>query len=227
MGTWDTGIDGNDTFNDIYHSFFNLYNLGRKPASISKQIDEDYSEMFRDHDDRNNALFGLAMAQWETKSLEPEIFEQVKQIIETGNDLELWKALDADAETLKKRKIVLEEFLIQLSKEKQKPKRRVKVKYEFTQVNIIKIIAPDNNKIFTADEHYENGKYIQTGSMMSWDSRGGGSVFYFTGQGMHVTAKWIGSQTLEITHDKNIVFTIKLEKFYFMGDQGIVIYVAI
>src|SRR3982750_3663719 len=124
MGTWDTGIDGNDTFNDIYHSFFNLYNLGRKPASISKQIDEDYSEMFRDHDDRNNALFGLAMAQWETKSLEPEIFEQVKQIIETGNDLELWKALDADAETLKKRKIVLEEFLIQLSKEKQKPKRR-------------------------------------------------------------------------------------------------------
>ena len=39
--------------------------------------------MFEDYDDRNNSLFGLAFAQWETKSLDPTIYKQVKEIIET------------------------------------------------------------------------------------------------------------------------------------------------
>lgn len=53
MGTWNTKINGNDTFLGIYHTFFDLYNQGEDPNSISKQIQEDLTEMFNDYDDRN------------------------------------------------------------------------------------------------------------------------------------------------------------------------------
>lgn len=224
MGTWNTAINGNDTFLDIYQNFFDLYNQGQKPVEISKQLQEDFEDMFNDYDDRNNSLFGLALAQWETKSLDPTVFKQVKEIIEGGNDLEVWKGFNADEGTIKKRQAVLEKFLIKISTEKEKPKRRVRQKFDFTTIELIKIAAPDNRKIFEASEHYTNGVYVQTGSGISW-STGGGSVFYFTGQGQFVTARWIDSQTLEVTHDKDIIFTKKDETFYYSGDQGNIIYI--
>src|SRR5687768_17425701 len=111
MGTWNTAITGNDTFLDIYQNFFDLYNQGQNPVDIAKQLQEYFEEMFNGCDDRNNSLFGLALAQWETKSLDPAVFKQVKEIIESGNDLEVWKGLDADEKTLTKRQTVLEKFL--------------------------------------------------------------------------------------------------------------------
>lgn len=101
MGTWNNQIDGNDTFQDIYQNFFDLYNQGQNPVEIPKQIQDECAEMFEDYDDRNNSLFGIALAQWETKSLDPTVYKQVKGIIETGNDLEIWKGLGADEKTLK------------------------------------------------------------------------------------------------------------------------------
>src|SRR5687768_11189755 len=124
MGSWNTKINGNDTFQDIYQNFFDLYNQGQDPVNVSKQIQDKFAEMFKDQDDRNNSLFGLAMAQWETKALDPKIFQQVKEIIETGKDIELWKDLGADEKTLKKRQAALDKFLSQLGTEKVKPKRR-------------------------------------------------------------------------------------------------------
>ena len=115
MGTWNTKINGNDTFLDIYQNFFDLYNQGQNPADISKQIQDDFAEMFNDYDDRNNSLFGLALAQWETKSLDKTIYKQVKEIIETGNDLEVWKGVGADNKTIEKRKKELDKFLTQIS----------------------------------------------------------------------------------------------------------------
>lgn len=41
MGTWNTKIDGNDSFQDIYQNFFEAYNQGKVPADISKQILND------------------------------------------------------------------------------------------------------------------------------------------------------------------------------------------
>ena len=113
MGTWNNKIDGNDTFQDIYQNFFDLYNEGQNPDEISKQIQDNFAEMFNDYDDCNNSLFGLALAQWETKSLDPTVYKQVKEIIETGNDLEVWKGLGADEKTLQKRKKELDPPLVQ------------------------------------------------------------------------------------------------------------------
>lgn len=82
MGTWNTKIKGNDTTLDIYTNFFDLYNEGENSINVSKQIKTDFQDYFQDSDDRNNSFFGLDLAQWETKSLEKEVFKTVKEIIE-------------------------------------------------------------------------------------------------------------------------------------------------
>ncbi|MGB3453989.1 MAG: hypothetical protein WBA59_09180 [Moheibacter sp.] len=232
MGTWNTKINGNDTFQDIYQNYFDLYNQGQNPVDVSKQIQGDFAEMFNDYDDRNNSLFGLALAQWETKSLDATVYKKVREIIETGNDLEVWKGLGADNKTIEKRKKELDKFLTQISTEREKPKRRVRPKFEFTQVDLVNLMAPDNKKRFTISEHFTNGIYGQTGSLMMWQpgvdkvfiNGGGGSVLYFTGQGKKISAKWIDSQTLEVTHDKDIEFTKQDERVYFCGDDIKIIY---
>ena len=223
MGTWNIKINGNDTFQDIYQKFFDAYNQGQEPAYITKQIQDDYAEMFEDSDDRNNSLFGLALAQWEAKSLDQTIYKQVKEIIESGNDLEVWKELGADQKFIKQRKVVLDKFLTQISTDKEKPKRRVRPKFEFEMINLVDAKAPDNLKTFGVNEEYANKKYVHTGGLMMW-AQGGGSVLYFVGQGKSISAKWLDSKTLEVTHDKDIVFTMQKDSAYFRGDDIKVFY---
>jgi hypothetical protein len=223
MGTWNTSINGNDTFLDIYNAFFDRYNSGESPKEISETIVEDYSSEFEDTDDKNNALFALALAQWETKSLDPEIYVKVKTIIETGGDLEAWKGLRADTKTLKKRKAVLDKFLAQLTTEREKPKRRARPKFEFEKVVLVKAIAPDNKKTFEVGEEIVNKNYVHTGGLLMW-AEGGGSVLYFNGQNKNISAYWIDDNTLEVTHDNDIVFNKKDDRAYFCGDEVKIIY---
>lgn len=226
MGTWNTKINGNDTFQDIYQRFFDLYNQGQNPADISKEIQDDFAEEFDDFDDRNNSLFGLALAQWETKSLESVVYEQVKEIIATGNDLEVWKELGADEKTIGKRKTGLEKFLVQISTEREKPKRRVRPKFEYRANHLLTLPSPDRRKTFEIIESYVNGEYQDTSSGITWPD-GGGSVFYFYTKGKFVTANWLNSQNLEVRHDKTIEFTKKEETFYFCGDEGNIRYIPV
>lgn len=224
MGTWNTKINGNDTFQDIYQNFFDAYNQGQEPDDISKKIQDDFAELFEDSNDRNNSLFGLALAQWETKSLNPTIFKQVKEIIESGNDLEILKGLGADEKSIKQRKVILAKFLIQISTDKEKPKRRVRPKFEFEMINLVEAKAPDNLKTFGVGEEYTNKQYVHTSGIMEWEQGGGGSVLYFTGQGKSISAKWLDNKTLEVTHDKDIAFTMQKDRAYFCGDDIKVIY---
>lgn len=223
MGTWNTKINGNDTFQDIYQNFFDLYNQGQNPADISKQIQTDFAEMFNDYDDKNNSLFGLALAQWETKSLDQKVYKQVKEIIEKDNDLNIWKGLGADEKTIEKRKKELYKFLTQISTEREKPKRRVTPKFEFEMINLVNAVSPDNLKKFEVNEEYTNKTYVHTSGLMIW-GQGGGSVLYFTEQGKKISAKWLDSKKIEITHDKDIVFTMQKDSAYFCGDDIKVIY---
>ncbi|MEL7245428.1 MAG: hypothetical protein AAGM40_24285 [Cyanobacteria bacterium J06573_2] len=111
MGTWSTEIKGNDTTLDIYSNFFDKYNKGGSQVWTSNQIKLEFADYFSDSEDKNNSLFGLALAQWETKSLEPELLKEVKGIIDSGADLELWKELGADETTIEERKSELQNFL--------------------------------------------------------------------------------------------------------------------
>jgi hypothetical protein len=53
-------------------------------------------------------------------------FNRVKNIIETGADRDVWRQLQSDDKTLKKRKAVLEKFLASIKTERPKAKSRKK-----------------------------------------------------------------------------------------------------
>jgi hypothetical protein len=128
MGTWGTAISSNDTYADIYEAFFDLYNDGYKVVEISNKLITDNQETINNNDDSTNFWFALAKAQWECKQLDKDIFNRVKQIIESGSDISIWRNLDASEKELKKRKVVLDKFLTDLQKVKPKAKsRKIKI----------------------------------------------------------------------------------------------------
>lgn len=224
MGAWNAKIKGNDTTLDIYSSFFERYNEGGNPVDISNQIKTDYQECFLDSDDKNNALIGLALAQWETKCLEDKLYKQVKELIDTKADLAVWKDLGADEKTLAKRDKELQKFLFQISTERPKPKRRMRSRVVFSTRELIHIVAPGNKKEFGLNEEFTNQKYIHTGGLMSWEDKGGAGIVYFEGQNKKISAEWKDSQTLVLTHEKGIVFTKKETRTYFDGDEVFIYY---
>ena len=126
MGTWGTGISSNDTYADIYDEFFDLYNEEHDVKVITANLISDNQELINEPEDCNNFWFALAKAQWECKELDQNILERVRQIIESGKDIEVWKRLDAQEKVLKKRQVVLDKFLKLLLSERSKPKARKK-----------------------------------------------------------------------------------------------------
>ena len=130
MGTWGPAIKSNDTSSDIYADFFDLYNEGQEPAAISEKLQKDNKDLINNSDDCNNFWFVLALAQWETKSLDKELYDKVKSIIESGQDLEVWRELDAEESEIKKRKIALDKFLDKISSDRPKAKARKKKRFK-------------------------------------------------------------------------------------------------
>ena len=126
MGAWGIAISSNDTYADIYGTFFDLYNDGLDVAEISKKLIANNQETINDKDDCNNFWFALAKAQWECKQLDKDIFDRVKRVVATGADLEVWRQLVADEKDIKKRKVVLDKFLADLQTERPKAKSRKK-----------------------------------------------------------------------------------------------------
>lgn len=224
MGTWNTDIKGNDTTLDIYSNFMEKYNLGENQVFVSNEIKQDFKDYFTDTDDRNNSFFGLALAQWETKCLEPEVLKEVERIIKSGIDIELWEKLEADEKTLVKRQKELDKFLAQISIERPKPKRRKKSKFEFTTNELVKVVSPDNKKEFVITDEFTNQEYIHTSGIMTWYSGGGNGIMYHNKENGNVKAQWIDASHLLITHDKNIVFAKKEEEGFYFGDGIKIIY---
>lgn len=124
MGTWGPAIKSNDTSSDVYEDFYEMYNSGEQPADITKKLSKDYESTISNPDDCNNFWFALALAQWETKSLDPELHEKVNSLIESGKDLAIWEELGAEKSELKKRAIALDKFTVKLNTEKKKPRAR-------------------------------------------------------------------------------------------------------
>lgn len=125
MGTWGTSISSNDTYADVYYDFFELYNQGLTINEITRRLLSQYHETIADPLDANNFWFALAKASWECRSLEINLLNRVTSIVQSGVDLDNWKLAGASEADLKKRKIVLDEFLEKLSvpRSKQKPRK--------------------------------------------------------------------------------------------------------
>lgn len=126
MGTWGTGISSNDTYADVYDEFFELYDEGLSVKEITERLIATNQEIINEPDNSNDFWFALAKAQWECKVLDPNIFDKVRTIVETGADLEVWRRQDAGEKSIAKRKVVLDKFLAQLQTERPKAKSRKK-----------------------------------------------------------------------------------------------------
>jgi hypothetical protein len=127
MGTWGTAISSNDTFEDIYQEFFELYNKGQDVPEITSYIISNNTDAQADYEDKHSFWFALAKAQWECGALDINIYEKVQSIVNNGDDLKLWQELDGTSSDLKKRKKVLDEFLGKISKPNSKIKKRKKL----------------------------------------------------------------------------------------------------
>jgi hypothetical protein len=125
MGTWGTGISSNDVFEDVKYDFFEMYNKGFEVPEITKVLIEENEELINSEEDSNNFWFCLAKSQWECRALEPDVFEKVKDIIESGKDITLWHSLGTE---ISKRKKVLDNFLAQISVERKTARKRKVIK---------------------------------------------------------------------------------------------------
>lgn len=130
MGTWGTAIKDSDAFADIYSEFYDRYNKGEQPESISKSIIDGNWEILEIEEEKNSLWFALALAQWETKSLDQKVFEKVESIVKSGEVLSIWQELGASENDIKKRSVALDKFLEKLKTErtKAKPRKRAKTK---------------------------------------------------------------------------------------------------
>ena len=128
MGTWGTGITSNDTFKDIYSEFIDQFNQGLKVSEIRLNAEKTYASLIADPDESNEFYFALAKAQWDCGSLEPSVFQAVKERIESGKEVSRWKNLGATESDLQKREKVLGDFLRQLSQPNPKPKKPKPIK---------------------------------------------------------------------------------------------------
>jgi hypothetical protein len=126
MGTWGTAISSNDTFEDIYQEFLELYNNGLEVPEITNQILLNNAELQSDYEDKNNFWFALATAQWECGALNEDVYKKVKSIIESEEDLKLWEELNRASNDIHKRKRVLDKFLDKISKANLKIRKRKK-----------------------------------------------------------------------------------------------------
>ncbi|MFV8331767.1 hypothetical protein [Flavobacterium sp. GSP14] len=63
MGTWGNAISSNDTYADIYNTFFEMYNDGFSVNEISKRLILENRETIENTDDSNNFWFALSKSQ--------------------------------------------------------------------------------------------------------------------------------------------------------------------
>jgi hypothetical protein len=129
MGHWGTGISSNDTFMEVYETYFHYYNHNLPIADIKERLKSDFAETIANEQTANDYWFALAKALWECKELDTSTFDIVKKIIEGRLDLKVWQELEASEKDLKAREKVLDKFLTTISIKKEKPKGRKKIIY--------------------------------------------------------------------------------------------------
>lgn len=166
MGTWSSSILGNDTSCEVRERFFELYDLGEKPESIASIILEEQKENLGY--DRTNVWLGLALACWECKVLTRDIFEEVKKIVDTKEDINFNKELDADEDFLKKRQKALESFVEKIKIEKPKPRARKKIPVQVESIYLEGMCMTYKNLqekyigiYLTKSEHFKNKGKIE------------------------------------------------------------------
>ena len=129
MGHWGTGISSNDTYMEVYENFIHYYNHDAEIPEIVQQLEVDFAETIGNPDTVHDYWFALAKGLWECQALDSSTLEKVRDIIDSGANIAVWKSLEASSKDLKARQKVLEKFLLQIQVPKDKPRKRKKIHY--------------------------------------------------------------------------------------------------
>ena len=123
MGAWGSKLYQNDTALDVKDDFIDHLKCGRDEFEATRLMIQENEFIIDDDDDGPIFWFVLADIQWEYGRLVPEVKMKVLEMIENGEDSELFR------ETLKggpnKRKKILQELKDKITSE-QPPKKNVK-----------------------------------------------------------------------------------------------------
>jgi hypothetical protein len=124
MGYFGHKLKDNDTFLDVYDEYIDKFKDNVPLDSILDQLKSELPDYLDDHE----FWFATALGQWETNSLDKEVFKKVSEIISSGDNINIWLKSGADPDTLVKRQKVLIDFLVKISSPNLKPKTRMTIK---------------------------------------------------------------------------------------------------
>lgn len=125
MGCWGLGIAQSDEFCECYDDFMDEYDNGKAVSEITAAILAEYRDEFDDDDGvMHDIYFALAKAEWMCCEQSEFILNRVKEIIESGANIEFFRELEATESDLKVRRKNLEKFLDMLLVPREQPRKR-------------------------------------------------------------------------------------------------------
>ena len=125
MGCWGMGIAQTDEFCEYYDNFMEEYDNGKAVAEITADILAKYHAEFDDDDGvMHDVYFALAKAEWMCCEQSELVLNRVKEIIESGANIEFYRELEASEKDLIVRQRNLEKFLIMIQTPREKPRKR-------------------------------------------------------------------------------------------------------
>jgi hypothetical protein len=149
MGAWGTAISANDDYADIYEEIMDEFNKGNPIETVINKVIEKYEIEFEDDTDSlHNLYFAAAFAAWECGMRDDDLYNKVKEIIESGSDLKCWRELGASNQDIKKREKALFTFLTKLSTPTEKPKKPKQIKFKpalYEKGNVLSILLDDGS----------------------------------------------------------------------------------
>lgn len=156
MGTWSSGLYGNDTTCDVRDSYMALLQEGLSKEEVYRKMLDENIEYIGDVDE---PLFWYALAdtQWKTGRLEPEVKAKALEWIEKGGGLEPWLETPSKGSGWKKTLVKLKEKLSSPQPHEKKIRKPVQLDENLWNVNDVYAYQFNANEL--TDERLE-GKYI-------------------------------------------------------------------
>lgn len=125
MGRWGMGLTESDEFLEIYDSFISEYDEGKPVSEITEGMLNQYHEEFDDNDGiMHDVYFALAKAEWMCGEQSDRILTRVKEIIDTGDNIEFLRSLEASDRDLREREKALHKFLNTIIVLRKAPRKR-------------------------------------------------------------------------------------------------------
>jgi len=126
VGAWGPAIFSDDVAADIREDWRLHIGDGLSPEAATTRIIEQYADAVKDQDEAGVVWLALAVSQWRTGRLLPEVQARAIEVIDNGADLRRWES--ADPKTRRARAQVLAKTRDQLlsppPETKRIPRRR-------------------------------------------------------------------------------------------------------